>query len=77
MHGLHNAHLIQEALPRHLVTPTHFINNRVAFHKQLAAGLQISGVERCALKSAKAAATQAKNKQAKQAAAQPIIRTTE
>ncbi|KAJ3786078.1 hypothetical protein GGU10DRAFT_420697 [Lentinula aff. detonsa] len=67
MHGLHNAHLIREALPRHLVAPTHLIDDRVAFHKQLAAGLQITGVEKRALKKAKAAATRAKNKQAKEA----------
>lgn len=69
MHALHNAHLIREALPRCLVAPTRFTDDRVAFHKQLAAGLQITGIEKRALKQAKAAATRAKNKQAKEAAA--------
>ena len=68
MHGLHNAHLIQEALTQHLVAPTCFVDDCVAFHRQSAASLQITGVEKQALNQAKAAATRAKNKQAKEAA---------
>ena len=69
MHGLHNAHLIREVLPQCLVAPTNFVDDRVAFHRWLAAGLQITGVEKRALKQAKAVATRAKNKQVKEAAA--------
>ncbi|KAJ7434352.1 hypothetical protein FB451DRAFT_1063451 [Mycena latifolia] len=65
MHGLHNAHLIRETLPRRLTEPTPYFSDRPAKHIEFAEGLQVVGPERRAQAIAKGQATKAKNKQDK------------
>ncbi len=67
MHALHNAHLVREALPRHLVIPVPLRDHRVQFHQELSAMLQVSGAEKRALTRAKAKDTRERNKKAKEA----------
>ncbi|KAJ7488709.1 hypothetical protein B0H11DRAFT_2405755 [Mycena galericulata] len=59
MHGLHNAHLIREVLPRALISPVPYLTDRVASHARFAQQLRVSG-------PAKRAATQAKTRQTKE-----------
>ncbi|KAK0444640.1 uncharacterized protein EV420DRAFT_1721990 [Desarmillaria tabescens] len=67
MHALHNAHLIREALPRHLVAPVPLRDCRAQFHQELSAKLQVSGAAKRALTRAKAKDTRERNKKAKEA----------
>ncbi|KAJ3744278.1 hypothetical protein DFH05DRAFT_1616439 [Lentinula detonsa] len=69
MHALHNAHLIREALPRQLIQPIPSKTDRVAFHKNLSAQLQVSGDEKRAATQAKAAETRKRKKAAQVTAA--------
>jgi hypothetical protein len=43
MHGIHNAHLIRETIPRDLTDPQPYLLDRLAKHKELAAQLRVSG----------------------------------
>lgn len=64
-HGLHNAHLVRETLPRHLTAPKPCFVDRRAKHHQFAAALREVGPEKHAQAIAKGQATKAKNKQDK------------
>ena len=66
MHGIHNAHLIRETLPRELTAPRPYLSDRLAKHKELAAQLRISGPAKHAETNAKRAQTVQKNKQARE-----------
>ncbi|KAJ7872662.1 hypothetical protein B0H14DRAFT_2184404, partial [Mycena olivaceomarginata] len=46
MHGIHNAHLICETLPREMTIPRPYLSDRLAKHKELAAQLRVSGPAR-------------------------------
>ncbi|KAJ7715041.1 hypothetical protein B0H16DRAFT_1340263, partial [Mycena metata] len=65
MHGLHNAHLIRETLPRHLTELKPCFVDRKAKHFEFAAALREVGPEKRAQAIAKGQATKAKNKQNK------------
>ncbi|KAI0665635.1 hypothetical protein C8Q78DRAFT_985916 [Trametes maxima] len=65
MHALHNAALIREVLPRNLTQPIPYLADRVARHRDIAAGLRISGPIRRAQTQAKAAETRARKKELK------------
>ncbi|KAF8064464.1 hypothetical protein FPV67DRAFT_1672161 [Lyophyllum atratum] len=65
MHALHNAHLIRKVLPRHLTAPTPYRADQLVFHKELAAGLRVTGPAKRAASQAKAKATRERNKAAK------------
>ncbi|EPQ53882.1 hypothetical protein GLOTRDRAFT_106509 [Gloeophyllum trabeum ATCC 11539] len=68
MHAIHNAALIREILPRPLTTPRHYLHpDRPAKLAEIAEGLRISGPAKRAETAAKAAATRARNKRAKEA----------
>ncbi|KAJ7444523.1 hypothetical protein B0H11DRAFT_1746826 [Mycena galericulata] len=69
MHGLHNAHLIREVLPRLLTAPVPYLEDRVASHHRFAAQLRQTGPAKRAETQAKTKATRAKNKQGKDALA--------
>jgi hypothetical protein len=71
MHSLHNAHLMREALPRELIAPIplYSAEERLEFHKKVAADLQVSGEAKRALTRAKAQETRERNKQAKKKSA--------
>lgn len=62
LHALHNAHILRETLPRHLVALTHSHPNRRELHDTMAAKLRISGPAKRAETAAKAQATRAKRK---------------
>ncbi|KAJ7778812.1 hypothetical protein DFH07DRAFT_865489 [Mycena maculata] len=63
MHGLHNAHLIREVLPRTLTAPVPYLPDRVSSHRRFAAQLRETGPAKRAEIRAKTQATRAKNKQ--------------
>jgi hypothetical protein len=63
MHGLHNAHLIREALPSHLTELKPCFADRRTKHFEFAAALREVGPTKRAEASAKGQATKAKNKQ--------------
>jgi hypothetical protein len=65
MHALHNAHLIQETLPRHLTEIKPCFPDRVAKHKEFAAALREIGPEKRVQAQAKAQATKDRNKKEK------------
>jgi hypothetical protein len=65
MHGIHNAHLIRETIPRDLTIPRPYLSDRVSKHKELAAQLRVSGPAKRAETNAKHAQTLQKNKAAK------------
>ena len=62
-HGLRNAHLIRETLPRHLTEPKPCLVDRRAKHFEFAAALREVGPEKRAQAVAKGLATKARNKQ--------------
>ena len=74
MHGLHNAHLIREVLPRSLTAPTPYVQDRVTSHERFAAQLRETGPAKGAETQAKTKATKAKNKEGRlaQATAQAV-----
>lgn len=43
LHSLHNPHLIRRVLPRHLVQPVPYHQDRDQAHSNIAAGLRVSG----------------------------------
>ncbi|KAJ6550496.1 hypothetical protein DFH09DRAFT_1248846 [Mycena vulgaris] len=65
MHGLHNAHLIREVLPRALIAPVPYLQDRCASHLRFATQLRQTEPARRAEIQAKTKATRAKNKQGK------------
>ncbi|KAJ7930177.1 hypothetical protein B0H13DRAFT_1859009 [Mycena leptocephala] len=46
LHALHNAHLVRETLPRHLMEPKQYFPDRNAKHKEFAAILRGTGPEK-------------------------------
>ncbi|KAJ7477826.1 hypothetical protein B0H11DRAFT_1726278 [Mycena galericulata] len=60
MHGLHNAHLIREVLPRLLTAPVRYLEDRVASHHRFAAQLRQIGPAKRAETQAKTKATRAR-----------------
>ncbi|KAF8994436.1 hypothetical protein BDZ89DRAFT_1172332 [Hymenopellis radicata] len=64
MHGIHNAHLIRELLPRNLVAPIPLQADRQAYHRALSLELQVTGPKKRAETQAKAKETREKNKHA-------------
>lgn len=68
MHGLHNAALIRQALPRQLSKPTHYLQNRTAKHREYAAEARKLSVAKRAEATARAKATRARKKAAAAAA---------
>ncbi|KAJ6600531.1 hypothetical protein DFH09DRAFT_1257967 [Mycena vulgaris] len=67
MHGLHNAHLIRDILPRSLTEPMPYLSDRVASHSRFAALLRQTGPAKRAETKARTQATRARNKQTKAA----------
>ncbi|KAJ6463071.1 hypothetical protein DFH09DRAFT_1113674 [Mycena vulgaris] len=65
MHGLHNAHLIREVLPRALIALVPYLQDRCASHLRFATQLRQTEPARRAEIQAKTKATRAKNKQGK------------
>ncbi|TFK31456.1 hypothetical protein BDQ12DRAFT_701562 [Crucibulum laeve] len=65
MHALHNAHLLRESLPRHLVAPVPYFQNRYEKHAEFAASLRITGPAKRATAQARAKETREQNKQKK------------
>ncbi|KAJ6590924.1 hypothetical protein B0H10DRAFT_2330640 [Mycena sp. CBHHK59/15] len=65
MHALHNAHLIREALPRHLTEPKPCFVDRRAKHSEFAAVLREIGPAKRQETAAKVKVTKQKNKQDK------------
>ncbi|KAJ7115666.1 hypothetical protein C8R44DRAFT_880092 [Mycena epipterygia] len=75
MHGLHNAHLIRDVLPRELVAPIPYLADRVATHRRFAAQLRISGPAKRTATQAKTRATKEGNKRKRtQIASEQAIR---
>ncbi|KAF8994433.1 hypothetical protein BDZ89DRAFT_1179858 [Hymenopellis radicata] len=60
MHGIHNAHLIRELLPRNLVAPIPLQADRQAYHRALSLELQVTGPKKRAETQAKAKETREK-----------------
>lgn len=65
MHALHNAHLIRETLPRDLVKPTPYFEDRRAKHDEFAAELRVTGPARRAEALQKGKETRARNEKKK------------
>lgn len=65
MHALHNTALIRETLPRTLTEPKPYLQDRLAKHHEIAAGLRVTGPIQQVQTIAKAAETRARNKEAK------------
>jgi hypothetical protein len=65
MHGIHNAHLIRETLPREMTVPQPYLSDRLAKHKELAVQLRVSGPARRAETLVRRAQTLQRNKAAK------------
>ncbi|KAJ7104568.1 hypothetical protein C8R43DRAFT_1092216 [Mycena crocata] len=63
MHGLHNAHLIRDILPRSLTEPIPYLQDRATSHQRFAAQLRETGPARRAEIQAKAQATRAKRQE--------------
>ncbi len=64
MHGLHNAALIRQALPRRFSKPIPYLEDRKAKHREYAAAANQLTIAKRAEITAKAKATRAKNKAA-------------
>lgn len=73
MHGLHNAHLIREILPRSLTAPTPYLPDRAASHDRFAAELRETGPAKRAETQAKTKATRDRNKQRGIASASALV----
>lgn len=61
-HALHNAHMIREILPRSLVAPVPYLENRQKKHNELAAQLRLSNPAKRAISQAKGKETKQRNK---------------
>ncbi|KAJ7677316.1 hypothetical protein B0H17DRAFT_1139678 [Mycena rosella] len=66
MHALHNAHLLQETLPRNLTAPVPYFTDRDVKHREFAALLRVSGPAKRATALKKAKETREKKKRAKE-----------
>ncbi|KAJ7852212.1 hypothetical protein B0H14DRAFT_3137185 [Mycena olivaceomarginata] len=62
MHGLHNAHLIRDILPRSLTVPVPYLSDRIVSHRRFAAQLRQLGPAKRAETQAKSKATRDRNK---------------
>lgn len=64
LHALHNAHLVQETLPRELTKPVPIYGDleRGQIHKEWAASVRVTGPAKRQATKEKAAATGLKNK---------------
>ena len=67
LHALHNADLVREALPRSLVAPVPYFDDRYSKHCDLAAQLRNSNPAKRAAAKAKGQETKRRNKEAKKA----------
>ncbi|KAJ6566807.1 hypothetical protein B0H19DRAFT_940681 [Mycena capillaripes] len=65
MHGLHNAELIRDTLPRSLTAPIPYFEDRTAKRREFAALLRVSGPAKRAATQKKAKETREKNQRAK------------
>lgn len=77
MHGLHNAALIREALPRRFSKPIPYLKNREAKHREYAAAASKLTSTKRAETTAKAKATRAKKKAAADASNSALPHDTE
>ncbi len=62
MHGLHNADLIRQRLPRHHWAPKPYLPDRKAAHREFAAKARSVGSKKREETAAKAAATRARKR---------------
>lgn len=67
MHGLHNAALIRQALPRRFSKPTHYLEDRTSKHQEYAVAAKKLIITKRAEATARAKATRARNKAAAEA----------
>ncbi|KAH8100336.1 hypothetical protein BXZ70DRAFT_973011 [Cristinia sonorae] len=66
MHALHNAELIRQTLPREMWAPKPYLPDRLAKHRDIAAGLRVTRPIKRLESQAKSANTRAKNRAAQE-----------